>query len=52
MPKHDIKTKRELKTIIMEEWMNTDTEIIKKLVKSIPRHLKAVVGTKGYPTKY
>ncbi|GBN46447.1 hypothetical protein AVEN_154865-1 [Araneus ventricosus] len=28
--KHDIKTKSELKTVMMEEWMNIDTEITKK----------------------
>ncbi|GBN87490.1 Transposable element Tc1 transposase [Araneus ventricosus] len=50
--KHDIKTKSELKTVMMEEWMNIDAEITKKLVKSIPKHLKAVVHAKGYPPKY
>ncbi|GBM45745.1 Transposable element Tcb1 transposase [Araneus ventricosus] len=51
--KHDIKTKSELKTVMTEEWMNIDAEItIKKLVKSIPKRLKAVVDAKGYPTKY
>ncbi|GBN77017.1 hypothetical protein AVEN_57523-1 [Araneus ventricosus] len=52
--KHDIKTKSELKTVMMEEWVDIDAEITKKkkLVKSIPKHLKAVVDAKGYPTKY
>ncbi|GBN12751.1 Transposable element Tc1 transposase [Araneus ventricosus] len=50
--KHDIKTKSELKTVMMEEWMNIDTEITKKLVKSISKRLKAVVDAKGYTTKY
>ena len=50
--KHDIKTKSELKTAMMEEWIDIDTEITEKLVKSIPRCLKAGVGVKGYPTKY
>ncbi|GBN08114.1 Transposable element Tc1 transposase [Araneus ventricosus] len=50
--KHDIETKSELKTEMMEEWMNIDAEITKKLVKSIPKRLKAVVDTKGYPSKY
>ncbi|GBL98161.1 Transposable element Tc1 transposase [Araneus ventricosus] len=50
--KHDVKTKSELKTVMMEEWLNTDAEIPKKLVKSIPERLKAVVDAKGYPTKY
>ena len=31
--------------------MNIDIEITKKLLKSIPRRLKAVVNAKGYPTK-
>ncbi|GBL62360.1 hypothetical protein AVEN_216596-1 [Araneus ventricosus] len=48
--KHDIKTKSELKTVMMEEWMNIDAEILKKLVKSIPKRLKALVDAKGYPT--
>ncbi|GBN07832.1 hypothetical protein AVEN_88596-1 [Araneus ventricosus] len=47
--KHDIETKSELKTVMMEEWMNIDEE---KLVKSIPKRLKAVVDAKGYPTQY
>ncbi|GBL85074.1 Transposable element Tcb1 transposase [Araneus ventricosus] len=51
--KHDIKTKSERKTVMMEEWMNIDAEITKKnLVKSIPKRLKAVVDANGYPTKY
>ncbi len=37
---------------MMEEWMCIDSEIIKELVQSIPRRLKAVVNAKGYPTKY
>ncbi|GBO31424.1 hypothetical protein AVEN_172157-1 [Araneus ventricosus] len=50
--KRDIKTKSELKTVMMEEWMSIDAEITKKLVKSIPKRLTAVVDAKGYPTKY
>ena len=41
--KHNIKMKSKLKTVMMEKWMNIDTEIKKKLVKSIPRRLKAVM---------
>ena len=38
--------------LMMEEQMNTDTEITKNLVKQpIHRCLKAVVDAKGYPTK-
>ncbi len=33
------------------QFMNIDAEIMKELVQSIPRHLKAVVDAKGYPTK-
>ncbi|GBM94156.1 Transposable element Tc1 transposase [Araneus ventricosus] len=50
--KHDIKTKSERKTVMMEEWMNIDAKITKKLVKSIPKRLKVVVDAKEYPTKY
>ncbi|GFX92378.1 hypothetical protein TNCV_1706541 [Trichonephila clavipes] len=47
-----MKTKRELKTIITEEWRNINAEITKKKrMKSIPRRLKAVVDTKRYRTK-
>jgi hypothetical protein len=37
---------------MMEEWMKIDAGITKELVQSIPRHLKNVLDTKGYPTKY
>ncbi|GBM62360.1 Transposable element Tcb1 transposase [Araneus ventricosus] len=50
--KHEIKTKSELKTVMMEEWMNIDAEITKIVVKPIPKRLKAVVDGKGYPTTY
>ncbi|GBM89803.1 Transposable element Tc1 transposase [Araneus ventricosus] len=33
--KHDIKTKSELKTVMMEEWMNIDAEITKKKEKKM-----------------
>ncbi|GBN93301.1 hypothetical protein AVEN_170115-1 [Araneus ventricosus] len=49
---HDIETKRELKTVMMKEWMKIHAEITKKLVKSFPKRLEAVVDAKGYPTKY
>ncbi|GBO36297.1 hypothetical protein AVEN_92171-1, partial [Araneus ventricosus] len=49
---HDIKMKSELKTVMMEEWINIDAEITKKLLKSIIKHLKAFVDAKEYPTKY
>ena len=46
--------KSELKTLMMEEWINIDSEIThkKKLVKSISRRLKTVLDAKRYPTKY
>ena len=37
-------------SLMMEEWMNTDAEITKNLVKSIPRCLKTDMDPKGYPT--
>lgn len=37
-----IKTKRNLKTVMINEWMNNDIEITKnKIEKSIPRHKKS-----------
>ncbi|GBN07284.1 hypothetical protein AVEN_58117-1 [Araneus ventricosus] len=50
--KHDIKTKSELKTVMIAEWLNIDAEITKKVMKYIAKRLKAVVDAKGYPTKY
>lgn len=47
-----MKSKSELKAVMIEEWKNIDAEITKKLVKSMPKRLKAVVDAKGYPTKY
>ena len=47
--------KSELKSVMMEKWMNIDSEITKKkiiIVRSIPRCLKAVVDAKRYPTEY
>ena len=32
--------------------INVLQKLQKRLVKSIPRHLKAVVDVKGYPTKH
>ena len=36
---------------IVEKWMNNDTKITKYLMKSFPRHLKAIVNTKEYSFK-
>ena len=50
--KHNIKTKSELKTVMVEKWMNNDRKITKKLEKSISGHLKTVVDNKVYPIKH
>ena len=49
---HHIKSKIQLKAVIIEEWNKIGAEITKTLVKSMPRRLKAVIKNKGYPTKY
>ncbi|GBM01508.1 hypothetical protein AVEN_209317-1 [Araneus ventricosus] len=43
--KHDIKTKRELKAVMVEEWMNIDAEITKKKTSEIySQTLKSCCG--------
>ncbi|GBL98376.1 Transposable element Tc1 transposase [Araneus ventricosus] len=42
--KHDIKTKSELKTVMMEEWLNIDAEITKKTSKIYFQTLKNCCG--------
>ncbi|GBL99504.1 Transposable element Tc1 transposase [Araneus ventricosus] len=42
--KHDIKTKSELKTVMMEEWMSIDAEITKKTSEIYSQTLKSCCG--------
>ncbi|GBM43552.1 hypothetical protein AVEN_252156-1 [Araneus ventricosus] len=42
--KRDIKTKSELKTVMMEEWMNIDAEITKKTSEICSKTLKSCCG--------
>ena len=42
--KSDIKTKSELKTVMTEEWMNTDTENTKKTNKIYSQSFKSCCG--------
>ncbi|GBO24560.1 Transposable element Tc1 transposase [Araneus ventricosus] len=42
---HDIETKRELKTVMMKEWMNIDAEITKKTSEIYSQTLKSCCGS-------
>lgn len=44
--------KKEFKAKLLEEWQKISPKLTKKLVHSMPKRLKAVLQTNGYPTKY
>ncbi len=46
------KNKQELMIIIQNEWYNISQNTLLNLVKSMPRRIKAVIKSKGNPTKY
>jgi len=46
------KNKRELMTILEDEWHKLEPEKLTKLIDSMPRRVKAVIKSKGNPTKY
>lgn len=47
---HRVRTKNDLKRVLMAEWDNITPDITNKLV--MPKRLKAVITNKGNPTKY
>lgn len=49
---HSIKNKNDLKKAISEEWNKIPVSYCEKLVKSIPRRLREIIKSKGFPTKY
>ncbi|GFS78969.1 transposable element Tcb1 transposase [Trichonephila clavipes] len=50
--KHQITSKKQLKSVLQEEWLNIAPETTRHLVESMPRRLEAVISAKGYATKY
>lgn len=46
------KNKSELMIALEEEWHQLEPERLLKLVESMPRRIKAVINSKGYPTPY
>ena len=46
------RTVDELKIALREEWLKFDVSILRKVVDSMPRRIKAVLSAKGGPTKY
>ncbi|GFX92300.1 transposable element Tc1 transposase [Trichonephila clavipes] len=50
--KQEIKTKNDLKKVILEEWPKIPSSVTQNFVKSVPSRLRAVIKAKGYPTNY
>jgi hypothetical protein len=50
--KHIISDKIQLQTILQQVWDEIRPELMQKLVRSMPRRLKAVLEQRGYATKY
>lgn len=46
------KNRAELITVLEEEWMKIEENVLENLVNSMPRRIKAVIENKGNPTKY
>ena len=46
------KNKSELFAALKEEWYQLEPERLLKLVESMPRRIKAVIKSKGYPIGY
>lgn len=47
-----ISNKVELKQALQEEWLLIEEKVTQNLVESMQRRLKAIIKSKGYPTKY
>lgn len=50
--KRPIRNAAQLKIALEEEWNCIQPTVTKNLVESMPRRLRAVIKSKGYPTKY
>ena len=46
------KSKQELMNILEDEWYKLEPEKLTKLIDSMPRRVRAVINSKGNPTKY
>lgn len=47
-----VSSRADLIKVLKEEWEAISPSITKNLVNSVPRRLRAVIESKGYPTKY
>ena len=52
MHKPLLKNKQELMNILEDEWYKLEPEKLTKLIDSMPRRVRAVINSKGNPTKY
>ncbi|GFX17012.1 transposable element Tc1 transposase [Trichonephila clavipes] len=50
--KKNVTSKENLQEKLQEDWNSIDKEITKKLIKSMPRRLEAVIKANGLFTKY
>lgn len=50
--KHNIKSKSQLKELLVAEWQQISPDITRKLVRSMENRLNEVLKLKGFPTKY
>ena len=48
----NVKTSEELFEQIEKAWREIDMRIVESLIESMPRRMKAVIESKGGPTKY
>lgn len=46
------KNKRELASVLEEEWLKIEENVLENLVNSMPRRVKAVIDSQGNPTMY
>lgn len=52
LAKRSIGSKRDLKTILAEEWQLISRDVTEKLVNSMPARLSAVIDANGGPMEY
>ena len=52
MQKYNPSNEDELFRLFTQEWSKISTELLCKLIESMPRRCQALLKSKGYPIKY